>query len=269
MIGVCQRNKSEDNPNSNQPGESRLSSKNRENKIVNRDIVKALIASRHKRPRQFMSKNLTKSPLIAESNIKSANNTMSQSIDNFDQFQPRYEQQKYYPQQVEHGYDPSYNTIQDNNNYYYQGYNEGNETIPDMRNSSGFSMMHPGMDMRQGYSLNQSVNFQQRAPLHARTTTGFYNDPGMDPSRLFFNSPNRDSHFQMMEGGAEKDVGPNSTRPLLTERQYKTNQRWISKMNKDYNIPPASFGLKKGTTTVQKFRRKNILRTKSKLIKIS
>ena len=229
-----------------------------------------------KHAKQFMTNTHTKSPILGHRPKKLANNVMSQSVDHFEQFQPRYyDQPKYYPQQVDQSFDPhQYNTIQGQNNFWY---NEIPESIPDMRNTAGFGMMHPGgngggVDIRQNYNMNNSVRYNQGVPMQSMTATGYYNDPRMNMSNSYFNSPNRDSHFQQAHHESIDENKPDGLypRPLHTDRQYNNNnQKWMSKMNRDYNIPQAPFGFKKGDSPVQKFRRKNILRNKSKVIKIS
>lgn len=195
---------------------------------------------------------------------------MSQSVDNFDPFvMSMHDQRRYYQQNFEQTFDPSYNTIQGQYGYYHPGTNELTDNhLVDFRSSSNFNM-YPSMNIRQGYAMNHSMNYNKAPPMRYTKSPEYFNDPMIHPSKTFFNSPMRQQNQEMFQNNTLRNSHMNPSHALLTDRGHNTNENWMSKMSNNYKIPKAVFGLKKGGSSVQKFRRNNILRSKSKVININ
>lgn len=243
-------------------------SKTRDSKVTNPEENKLASLTKEKKPRHFFPSNHTKSPIIGKQTSKlTPDNIMSYSVDKsdfaiIDDFKGH---------QVHHSFDPYFNTIQVSNEAYHPGHGEGYESnCQDVWSQNHFNTMNTGFDTRQNYNMNQSMNYGRPGIMQPMTTMNFYNNQSHRPSHSFFNSPNRESMHQnnLENTKRDGDFGGNQTN---TERNrgINANQQWISKMNRDYNIPSPNISFKKGDSSVQKFRRKNLLRTKSRVIKIS
>jgi hypothetical protein len=74
-------------------------------------------------------------------------------------------------------------------------------------------------------------------------TSGFYSDQKMNPNHSLFISPSRDRNFETFSENRDKGGRGFGHHALMTDRPHANNQNWMSKMNKDYQIPSTGLNI--------------------------
>lgn len=178
--------------------------------MINPEESKLASLSKEKKPRHFFPSNQTKSPIIGKQSSKLSPENSIRNSNNFDPSQiGYYNTRRYYAQQIGQSFDPSYNTIQVANETYQPGHGENYENnFQDMRSHTGFGMMHPGFDIRQGHNMSQSMNFTQSNYIQPMSVANLHTDPSHVPSHSYFNSPNREVAYQAPFENNRKEIEP-------------------------------------------------------------
>ena len=122
------------------------------------------------------------------------------------------------------------------------------------------------------HEFENKNNESDRLNKLSKTTTGFY--PGMKqifdpPTHSLERNENEQYFSDSRENFASISFRKNNSTHFQKTMEHTPNTQWMSKMNKDYNIPQAVAKFGHSNNSVQKFRKKNFLRIKSKAIKIS